>query len=202
MDTDPVGYPMPTARLVLALTAAASLLAAAARAQTPDSLRALVVTTELQADRESPNGRNDDPQALRPGDVVRHRITFTNTRQDSVRGVRFNDVMPPGLRYVPGSARADRADVQIEFSIDHGRTYSERPEIKVAVNGADVRRAAPPERYTHVRWSERGWVQPRGKFTAEFSVQYPVVTEVVTELATLEDGPSPTAPAPKSPVRR
>jgi hypothetical protein len=79
---------------------------------------------------------------------------------------------------VPGSARADRPDALIEFSIDNGRTYSERPEIEEVVNGRKVRRPAPPESYTHVRWSERGWVRSKGKVSAEFRVQLPATATV------------------------
>jgi hypothetical protein len=95
-----------------------------------------------------------------------------------VRNVQFNDPVPAGLRYVAGSARADRSDVLIEFSIDSGRSYSERPEVEAVVNGQKVRRPAPPERYTHVRWSERGWVRSRAKVSAEFRVQLPATTDV------------------------
>jgi uncharacterized repeat protein (TIGR01451 family) len=105
--------------------------------------------------------------------VVRYQLAFTNIRPDSVRKVQFNDRIPPGLRYVAGSAKADRPDVTIEFSIDTGRTYSARPEVEEVVNNERVRRPAEPERYTHVRWSAQGWVRSRASVIAEFKVQLP-----------------------------
>jgi hypothetical protein len=86
--------------------------------------------------------------------------------------------VPAGLRYVAGSARADRPNVLIEFSIDSGRTYSARPEIEDVVNGQKVRRPAPPERYTHVRWTDRGWVRSKSQVAAEFTVQLPATAGV------------------------
>jgi uncharacterized repeat protein (TIGR01451 family) len=158
------------------VTVLTSALVATAQAQKPDSARALLVTAENVTAVEARSSRPGDQ--LRPGDVVRYRLSFTNLRPDSVRSVQFNDRVPAGLRYVAGSASADRSDVVIEFSIDSGRTYSERPEIEQVINGQKVRAPAPPERYTHVRWSERGWVRARGKVIAEFKAQLPATTGV------------------------
>jgi len=156
-------------------------LSGAVKAQTPDAPRALVVTAENLTVAESPSGRPGSPSVLQPGDVVRYRLLFTNLSADSVRQVQFNDPVPAGLRYVAGSARADRPDVVIEFSIDSGRSYSARPEIEEVVNGQKVRRPAPPESYTHVRWTERGWVRTRSKVSAEFKVQLPATTVVAAK---------------------
>ena len=138
--------------------------------------RPLVVTAENMSATEANGARTGDRNVLRPGDVVRYRLAFTNTRPDSIRQVQFNDRIPPGLRYVVGSASADRPDVAIEFSIDSGRTYTARPEVEEVVNGEKVRRPAAPERYTHVRWSAQGWVRARASVMAEFKVQLPAVS--------------------------
>jgi uncharacterized repeat protein (TIGR01451 family) len=155
-------------------------LVGAARAQAPEAPRALVITAENLTAAKSQPARNGDPKVLRPGDIVRYRLTFTNITRDSVRNVQFNDPVPAGLRYVAGSARADRSSVLVEFSIDSGRTYSERPEIEDVVNGEKVRRPAPAESYTHVRWSVRGWIRPKAQVTAEFNAQLPAATGAAT----------------------
>lgn len=165
---------MKTIRL-LTMTLASCVLTGAvqAQAQTLPSPKALVVTADNLSAAEAQGARAGDPNVLRPGDVVRYRLTFTNTTPDSVRNVQFNDPVPVGLRYVAGSAKADRPDVLVEFSIDGGRTYSILPEIEEMVNGQKVRRPAAPESYTHVRWSARGWVQPKSRIGTEFKVQMP-----------------------------
>lgn len=162
-------------RLLLTTTLASCALVSAVRAnaQPPAASRALVVTAENLSASEPQRARAGDPNVLRPGDIVRYRLAFTNITADSVRNVQFNDPVPAGLRYVVGSARADRPDVLVEFSIDSGRTFSEVPEIEDVVNGQKTRRAAPAERYTHVRWSARGWVPSRSKIATEFKVQMP-----------------------------
>jgi uncharacterized repeat protein (TIGR01451 family) len=117
--------------------------------------------------------RSGDANALLPGDVVRYRLAFTNLNPDSLRNVQFTNPLPTGLRYVAGSASADRSDVTIEYSIDAGRTWSEQPTIEELVDGKPVRRPAPVEKYTNVRWTVRGWVKSKSKVTAEYRAELP-----------------------------
>lgn len=114
-----------------------------------------------------------DPSVLLPGDVVLYRLTFTNTTDVPVRSVEFKDPLPAGLRYVSGSATADREDVSVAYSIDGGVTYSAQPMIEQVVDGTRVTRPAPPEIYTHIRWVVSGWVQPGAQVVAEFRAQLP-----------------------------
>lgn len=114
-----------------------------------------------------------DRNALLPGDVVLYRLTFTNTTGAPVRDVEFKDPLPAGLRYVAGSASADREDVNIAYSIDGGRTYSAQPMIEETVGGETVVRPAPADMYTHVRWLVTGWVQPGTEVTAAFRARLP-----------------------------
>ncbi len=112
-----------------------------------------------------------DANALYPGDVIHYRLVFTNITDMAVRRIEFNDPLPAGLRYVGESAAADRDDVVIGYSIDGGATFSAQPMIKEIVDGIRVRKPAPPERYTHIRWRIEGWVQPGAQVTAEFRAQ-------------------------------
>ncbi len=114
-----------------------------------------------------------DRNALLPGDVVHYRLVFTNTTDTPVRNVEFKDPLPAGLRYVDGSALADRDDVQITYSIDGGRSYSLQPMIEEIVDGERVSHPAPVEMYTHIRWVVSGWVEPAAEVTAEFRAQLP-----------------------------
>ena len=175
--------------ILTSLILATLAFASPARAQqAPPEPQPLVVTAEIMPARAS-RERTREPSVLQPGDVVRYRLTFTNVTGDSVRNVRFDNPVPAGLRYVAGSAQADRPDVTIEFSIDGGAAYSERPEVERVVNGQKVRRPAPPELYTHVRWMERGWVRSEEYVTAQFEVQLPATTLVVASSDSLRTAP-------------
>ena len=122
--------------------------------------------------------RGGDANALYPGDVIHYRLVFTNITDVAVRRVEFTDLLPAGLRYIGGSALADRDDVVISYSIDGGQAYSAQPMIEDVVDGERVTRPAPPEMYTHIRWMVPGWVQPGAQVTAEFRAKLPEAGQV------------------------
>ena len=130
---------------------------------------ALVVTAE----NVTAKSRGASSEAVMPGDVVRYQLRFTNPNQGDVRGVVFTNPVPQGLRYVAGSAGADRQDVVVEYSIDGGKTYSARPMESVVEAGKRVQKPAAPEKYSHVRWTVRGSIAPGATVTAEFRAMLP-----------------------------
>jgi uncharacterized repeat protein (TIGR01451 family) len=135
--------------------------------------RALVITARnLMAGDERHRARADS-NAVLPGDVVEYRLVFTNLNNAAVRDIELKDPIPSGLRYVLGSAKVDRDDTVIEFSVDSGTTYAAQPMVEVMVDGKPEQRPAPVQRYTHVRWTVRSWVQPGERVTAEFRVRLP-----------------------------
>jgi uncharacterized repeat protein (TIGR01451 family) len=103
-----------------------------------------------------------------PGDTLRYRLSFTNTRAAALRNVRFDNPVPGGLRYVAGSAGASAAS-RVEFSIDGGQTFNERPLVEI-VDDSGARRmiSADPASYTHVRWTAPGPVDAGASVVAEF----------------------------------
>ncbi|HMC71081.1 MAG TPA: hypothetical protein VKJ07_18135 [Mycobacteriales bacterium] len=110
-------------------------------------------------------------ESVLPGDTVRYRLRFTNVATSAVHGIVLDNPIPKGLHYQPGSARADRADVAVLFSIDGGSTYSASPTIDVDVDGKREQRPAPADMYTHVRWTVRGEVPKGAQIHAEYDVQ-------------------------------
>ena len=158
--------------MVAVLTA---LGTAGAMAQEVGAPKALVITAQNlmagDARHQAVAEQGGDSNALFPGDVVLYRLLFTNITDVPVRNVEFKDPLPGGLRYVGGSAAADRDDVVISYSIDGGRLYSAQPMIEQVIDGERVLRPAPPDMYTHIRWTVPGWVQPGAQVTAEFRAQ-------------------------------
>lgn len=148
-----------------------------ARGQDSEAPKPLVVTAEnlMQGDARHQDyvARGGDPAAMLPGDVVRYELQFTNLTSDSVRQVVFQNEVPAGLEYVPASAGADRGDVTVEYSIDAGATYAATPMAETVIDGQTVLRPAPPETYTHIRWTLSGWLQPQAELTAEYRARLP-----------------------------
>jgi uncharacterized repeat protein (TIGR01451 family) len=158
------------AGLVAALVVAAPGMRIAAQQGKP---QALVITARNLMTGDARHRALADSTALLPGDVVEYRLVFTNLNTVAVRNIELKDPIPSGLRYVLASAKTDRDDTLIEFSIDGGKTYSAQPMVAVIVDGKPVERPAPVQRYTHVRWTVQGSVQPGAQVTAEFQARLP-----------------------------
>ena len=153
--------------------------------------QALVIAAEnLMAGDErhrSLQRRGLSAQILLNGDVVRYRLTFTNVTDVDVSGVAFVDPIPDGLLYVGESASVDREDARIEYSIDGGSNYAERPLIVEIVDGERVERPAPPGTYTHIRWTVPGAVAPGAQVTAQFDARLHTLSpESISEETSLE----------------
>lgn len=155
--------------LLLPLLAMCALPARAQQAAAPSPLAVTATNRTLAADAARGAPRADE--RARPGDVLRYRLTFTNTAGRPVRGVNLSNPLPQSFRLVGGSTRASRDDARAEYSADGGRTFSAQPMEEVVVEGRRVRRAVAPERYTHVRWTVDGWVAPGATVTAEFDAR-------------------------------
>jgi uncharacterized repeat protein (TIGR01451 family) len=127
----------------------------------------LVVTAQNMTAQTT--GRADKAVA-QPGDEIRYRLVFTNVTTGPVKNIQFVDPVPSGMVYVPGSATSDQR-VRAEYSIDSGRTYSARPMISVVEDGKPVQKPAPPERYTHVRWTVVSSLARGAQVTVEFQAR-------------------------------
>jgi uncharacterized repeat protein (TIGR01451 family) len=166
-------------RLLIALFLLLSA-AFAARAQKAPRAQALQISAEkLSAHMQ----RHGDSTRVFPGDTVRYHLLFTNVSSGPVRGIVLDNPIPAGLRYAVGSAKADRADVAILYSIDGGKSFSAAPMVDVAVDGRHEQQAAPSELYTNVRWIVRGDVPKGAQIRAEYDAQVPSATTARASIA-------------------
>ena len=154
--------------LLFALTLAAPLHAQApARPASALSVSAENRTAMAAAAR----GAKRSDATVHAGDVLRYKLTFTNTAGRPVRQVALQNPVVSGLEFIAGSAKASRDDARAEYSADNGATWSARPMETVTVDGKPVERAVAPERYTGVRWLVNGWVSPGATVTAQFEAR-------------------------------
>lgn len=159
-----------TLRFSLALSLLTLLAVAPAQAQQRKGgggPTLLVAASNTTASAESAKGRT----AVRPNDVLRYTLTFSNPTERAVANVELRNPIPEGVVFVPGSARASRPDARLEFSADNGKSWATQPMESVTVAGQQVTRAIPVNRYTHIRWVVKSAVQPRGVITAEFEAK-------------------------------
>jgi uncharacterized repeat protein (TIGR01451 family) len=173
---------MNTIHLFLAVTVALGASAGTVRAQAT-APRSLVITAEntmagdaRHAALAARGGRAND---LLPGDELRYRLRFTNTRPEAVKNVVFSNPVPKGLEYVTGSASVAAPDAAITFSIDGGKSYSAQPMIEVVEAGKRREVPAPSAMYTHVRWTVPGLIKSGAQVNAEFRAELAGVPDSV-----------------------
>jgi uncharacterized repeat protein (TIGR01451 family) len=145
----------------------------AANAQKAPRAPALKISAEILG-AHAARPASDSARAL-PGDTVRYHLVFTNVSAGAVHGIVLDNPIPAGLRYDVGSAKADRSDVAILYSIDGGKTFSPAPVIDAVVDGQHQQQPAPAEMYTHVRWTINGAVPKGAQIRAEYDAQVPAV---------------------------
>lgn len=110
-----------------------------------------VITTESGRKQTSWQALKDGA-TVNPGDVLRYSLSGRNEGMAPARNLVLNQPIPRQMTYVLGSVQAP-SGTKVSFSIDGGRTYSEKPMVKVKqADGKVVEQPAPAEAYTHVRW--------------------------------------------------
>ncbi|ANV84859.1 hypothetical protein AWQ21_11000 [Picosynechococcus sp. PCC 7003] len=108
---------------------------------------------------------------VKPGDIVRYTISGNNQTNQAVSGLVLTDDLPANTVYVMNSA-ATVGGATITYSIDGGRTYTANPTIQVTLeDGRTATVPAPPERYTHIRWTFSGAVPPRSAVSGQYQVR-------------------------------
>lgn len=133
----------------VALSASGQLPGARARAGLELTTRVEKILAGGGADKADARPRLVPADDLSPGDELVVTVTFLNTAQHALDGVRITQPIPPRMRYVEGSAVGPRSEVL--YSVDGGETYGQPNELGV-VAADGVRRAARASDYTDVRW--------------------------------------------------
>ena len=153
-----------------------ALASGSAAAQEERAPEALVISATIhpseQARPQTSDALDRDPNRVELGDMVEYRLVFTNITGRPVDNIQFTDPLPEGMHYLEGTAGANREDVDVEFSLDGGTSYSEQPMVEVVVDGRTELRPASPEVYTNIRWTVHGEVQPDASVTAAFQVRF------------------------------
>jgi len=155
----------------IGLVALALMWAMPVAAQSLESKPLVITAINTTAESAKAAGaERKDAAMARPGDVIGYSLAFTNLNRTPVNSVQFVDPLPKGLVYLPGSASADKP-VQVEYSIDGGKTFVARPVVVVVENGKRVEKPAPREAYTHIRWTVSGPLAPGAQVTAGFQAE-------------------------------
>ena len=127
---------------------------AAVQAQAASPLQLTYRNVTLERD----SVRAKASKAALPTDTLRYALTFTNREPRAIRNVVFENPLPAGLVLLGGVTTS--AGARVEYSIDGGRTYAERPMVSVMEGEVRVERPAARGAYTHIRWTITEAVAP------------------------------------------
>lgn len=106
---------------------------------------------------------------VRPGDVLRYSVLSENAGDKPAAELTINQPIPNQTTYVLDSARANGAE--LAYSIDGGKTFSEKPMVEVTQPDGTVKmEPAPAEAYTHVQWDYSESLKPMASVQAVYDV--------------------------------
>jgi len=108
--------------------------------------------------------------ALRPGEIVRYDIRVANTGADPAQRLVPIGRIPAGTSYKAGSASGG-AQTRVEFSTDNGKTWAEKPLVRVQTPSGSVEKVASPGSYTALRWVSAKALAPRTSATYHYDVK-------------------------------
>ncbi len=111
------------------------------------------------------------PASVQPGDILRYTIAAENQTDQAIANFILTQPIPDPVIYLPDSSTID-IDAEITYSIDNSTTFVERPTVEVTLeNGQVETKPAPPDAYTHIRWTLANPLPPATVVTGQFEVQ-------------------------------
>jgi uncharacterized repeat protein (TIGR01451 family) len=106
---------------------------------------------------------------VQPGDVLRYSVASKNAGDKPAKNLVVTQPIPTRTIYVLKSAQANGA--KLTFSIDGGKSFVEKPMVKVKLeDGKEALRSAPASAYTHARWNYGDSVAPLASVNATYEV--------------------------------
>jgi uncharacterized repeat protein (TIGR01451 family) len=100
-----------------------------------------------------------EPAKVIPGEEIIYTITYTNSGDQNADNVYITNPVPEHMLYKEGSAEG--IGTVITFSVDGGVTYDIPSKLKVK-NIDGTLRPAVAEDYTHIRWTLKKPLSPKG----------------------------------------
>ena len=109
-----------------------------------------------------------DASRVRPGELLRYAIEFTNTGNEYIGPdiIVITNPIPEAAEYLEGTAVGD--DTEIVFSVDKGISFGAPEDLIVDEGG--VRLPAAPRHYTTIRWTFGGVLGPGESGSVGFDV--------------------------------
>jgi uncharacterized repeat protein (TIGR01451 family) len=107
---------------------------------------------------------------VRPGEILDWTITSENNGAAAALNYKAVARIPRGTEFVAGTAKADGANAV--YSIDNGKSFSDKPTVEEKQTDGSVKRvAAPVAMYTDIRYEWSDPLAQGGKRSASYKVR-------------------------------
>jgi uncharacterized repeat protein (TIGR01451 family) len=128
-----------------------------------------VVTTDAQGKQQIAWKPLKGSVTVQPGNVLRYTVASMNAGDKPAKNLVVTQPVPKQTSYVLTSAQANGA--ALTFSIDGGKSFVEKPMVKVKLaDGKEELRPAPATAYTHIRWDYSNSLAPLATVKATYEV--------------------------------
>lgn len=108
--------------------------------------------------------------AVKPGEVLDWTVMSENSGNAAAHDYKAVARIPRGTEFVAGSAKADGA--RAVYSIDNGKSFSDKPMVdEKQADGTVKRVAAPVAMYTDIRYEWSDPLAQGGKLSASYKVR-------------------------------
>ncbi|MEP0917427.1 hypothetical protein NC981_11385 [Leptolyngbya sp. DQ-M1] len=97
---------------------------------------------------------------VQKGTILRFQVVAKNTGDRAAEKLVITQPVPKGTIYAIGTAIPSGAE--LSYSIDGGKTFSANPLVQMTLpDGRTEMQPAPPEAYSHVRWTYAKSIAPK-----------------------------------------
>lgn len=108
--------------------------------------------------------------AVKPGEVLDWTIVSENSGNAAAHDYKTVARIPRGTEFIAGSAKADGA--RAVYSIDNGKSFSDKPTVEEKQADGTVKRvAAPVAMYTDIRYEWSDPLAQGGKLSASYKLR-------------------------------
>ncbi|MBW4440830.1 MAG: DUF11 domain-containing protein [Plectolyngbya sp. WJT66-NPBG17] len=106
---------------------------------------------------------------VQKGAILRFQVVAKNTGDRAAEKLVVTQPIPKGTTYAIGTATQSGAE--LTYSIDGGKTFAANPMVQVTLpDGRAVMQPAPPEAYSHVRWTLGKAIAPKSGLELTYDV--------------------------------
>lgn len=91
----------------------------------------------------------EDAKKASPGETILYTLTVTNKGDSKAIEIEPEGNIPSTTIYLP-----EKTDpkYKVQFSIDNGKTYQDKPKVIEKQKGKDVLKDAPISKYNKIKW--------------------------------------------------